>query len=127
MAQRSGFGIIVVLLVLLIGLIFVVPMLGMLMWGPTMMMGGRMMGGWGYPAGIGWGHPIGMRWGFMSAGMLIPLVFIVLLIVGAYYLLTPRGETAGSEAALRILDERYARGEITKEQYLEMKQHLTKK
>jgi len=119
MAQRSGFGIVLVLLVLVIGLLFVVPMLGMLMFGP--MMGGGMMGGWSYPAGIGRG------WGFMFAGMLIPLVFIVLLIVGAYYLLTPRGETAGSEAALRILDERYARGEITKDQYLEMKQHLTKK
>ena len=119
MAQRSGFGIVLVLLVLVIGLLFVVPMLGMLMFGP--MMGGGMMGGWSYPAGIGRG------WGFMFAGMLIPLVFVVLLIVGAYYLLTPRGETAGSEAALRILDERYARGEITKDQYVEMKQHLTKK
>lgn len=119
MAQRSGFGIVLVLLVLVIGLLFVVPMLGMLMFGP--MMGGGMMGRWGYPIGIGRG------WGFMFAGMLIPLVFVVLLIVGAYYLLTPRGETAGSEAALRILDERYARGEITKDQYLEMKQHLTKK
>jgi putative membrane protein len=120
MVQRSGFGIVLVLVVLVIALLFVVPMLGMLMFGPVMM-GGGMMGGWSYPAGIGRG------WGFMFAGMLIPLAFIVLLIVGAYYLLTPRGETAGSEAALRILDERYARGEITKDQYLEMKQHLTKK
>jgi len=120
MAQRSGFGIVLALLVLVIGLLFVVPILGMLMFGPVMM-GGGMMGGWSYPTGIGRG------WGFMFAGMLIPLVFVVLLVVGAYYLLTPRGETAGSEAALRILDERYARGEITKDQYLEMKQHLTKK
>ena len=120
MAERSGFGIVIVLLVLVIALMFVVPMLGMFMFGPVMM-GGGMMGGWGYSPGTSWG------WGFMFVGMLIPLAFIVLLIVGAYFLLTPRGETAGSERALTILDERYAKGEITKEQYLEMKQQLTKK
>jgi len=120
MAQRSGFGIVAVLVLLLIGLLVVVPMFGMFMWGP-MMMGGGMMGRWGYSPGTGWG------WGFMFVGMLIPLAFIVLLIVGAYFLLTPRGERTESETALAILDERYAKGEITKEQYLEMKQHLTKK
>jgi len=118
MAQRTGFGIVLVLVVLLVGLLFLVPMFGMTLWGP-MMMGGGMMGGWRYPAGMGWG--------FMFAGMLIPLGFIVLLIVGAYFLLTKRGETDGTEKALAILDERYAKGEITKEQYLEMKQNLTKK
>ena len=78
-----------------------------------------MMGGWGYPTR--WG------WGFMFARMLIPLLFIVLLIVGAYLLLTPRREPMESERAITILDERYAKGEITKEQYLEMKENLTKK
>jgi len=93
-------------------------MFGMRMRGP-MMMGGGMMGGWGYPTR--WG------WGFMFARMLIPLLFIVLLIVGAYLLLTPRREPMESERAITILDERYAKGEITKEQYLEMKENLTKK
>jgi putative membrane protein len=111
--------------VLLIGVLFVLPMLGMFMLGP-MMTGGGMMGGWTYPGGYGWAHS-GMRAGFLFAGMLIPLVFILLLIVGAYYLLTSRGEKAESESALRILDERYAKGEITKEQYLETKEQLTKK
>jgi len=117
MAQRSSFGI-VLLVILLIGLLIAVPMFGMIKWGP-MMMGGGMMGGWGYPTG--------MRWGFMLAGMLIPLGFIVLLIVGAYFLLTPRGATAEIENALKILDERYAKGELTKAQYLEMKDNITKK
>ena len=75
----------------------------------------------------GWGYPTGMRWGLMSIGMLIPLGFIVLLIVGAYFLLTPRGATAETENALKILDERYAKGELTRDQYLEMKQNITKK
>ena len=126
MAQRSGFGVVIVLVVLLIGLLFVIPMFGMIMWSPTMM-GGGMMGGWGCPIGLGWGQPTGIGWGFMFAGMLIPLVFIALLILGAYHLLTPRRETPESETALTILNERYAKGEITKEQYVEVKQHLADK
>jgi putative membrane protein len=125
MAQRSNSGMALLLVLLLVGVLFLVPMLGMFMWGP--MMGGGMMGGWGTPDGYGWGYPTGMRWGFMVVGMLIPLAFIGLLIVGAYLLLKPGAESAGSENALRILDERYAKGEITSQQYSEMKQNLSKK
>jgi len=117
MREKSILGIVAVLILLLIGVLFVVPMMGMIMWGPIM--GGGMMGGWGYPTG--------MRWGLMSIGMLIPLGFIVLLIVGAYFFLTPRGATAEIGNALKILDERYAKGELTRDQYLEMKQNITKK
>ena len=125
MAQKSNSGMALLLVLLLVGVLFVVPMLGMFMWGP--MMGGGMMGGWSAPDGYGWGYPTGMRWGFMVVGMLIPLAFIALLIAGAYLLLKPRVESAGSENALRILDERYAKGEITSQQYSEMKQNLSKK
>jgi len=118
MAHRSGLGIAMVLVVLLIGLLFAVSMFGMIYWGPTMM-GGGMIGGCGYPLGAGWG--------VMLTGMLIPLGFLILLIIGAYFLLMPRTEAAGNEGALAILDERFAKGEITKTQYLEMKEHLTKK
>jgi putative membrane protein len=125
MAQKSSSVIVLLLVLLLVGVLFIVPMLGTFMWAP--MMGGGMMGGWGAPDGYGWGYPTGMRWGFMFVGMLIPLAFIGLLIVGAYLLLKPRVEPAGSENALRILDERYAKGEITSQQYSEMKQNLSKK
>ena len=125
MAQKSCTGILLLLVLLLIGVLFIVPMLGMFMWSP--MMGGGMMGGWGAPGGYGWGYPNGMRWGFMSAGMLIPLAFIGLLIVGAYLLLRPRVEPPRSADPLSILDERYAKGEITSEQYSEMKKNLSKK
>ena len=125
MAQRSNYGIALLLVLLLIGVLFIVPMLGMFMW--TRMMGGGMMGGWGAPDGYGWGYPTGMRWGFTFVSMLIPLAIIGLLIVGAYLLLKPRVDPGGSENALRILDERYAKGEITSEQYSEMKQTLSKK
>jgi len=119
MAERSGVGIVLILALLLVGLLFVVPMFGMTMWGPMMMMGRGMMGGWGYPTGIGWG--------FMFAGMFVPFLFIVLLVVGAYFLLAPRKQTSEADTALSILNERYAKGELTREQYIEMKQHLSKK
>jgi uncharacterized membrane protein len=125
MAQKSSSGIALLLVLLLVGVLFLVPMLGMFMWAP--MMGRGMMGGWGAPDGYGWGYPTGMRWGFMVVGVLIPLAFIGVLIVGAYLLLKPRAESAGSENASRILDERYAKGEITSQQYSEMKQNLSKK
>lgn len=120
MPERSDVGILVlVLVILLVALAFFVPMFGIGMWGQMMSRGG-MMGGWGYPYGMGWG--------FMFAGMLIPLLFIILVVVGAYLLVSPRtGSTVESEKAISILNERYAKGEISNEQYLEMKENLTKK
>jgi putative membrane protein len=115
MNGRSSTGVVGVVVLLLIGLLVILSMFGM--WAP--MMGRGMMGGRGYSSGMGWG--------FMLAGMLIPLLFIVLIIVGAYLWLTSRKEPVEGDKALAILDERYAKGEITKEQYLEMKAHLTKK
>lgn len=125
MTERSGMAAILVLAVLLLGALLIVPLFGMTMWGP--MMRGGMMGGWSCPIGAGCGNPTSSGWGFMFAAVLIPLVFIGILAVGVYFLLTSRSSADGSQAALKILDERYAKGEISKEQYLEMKQHLTKK
>ena len=118
MNGRSSTAAIVVMVLLLIGLLVILPMFGMWMWG-SVMTGRGMMGGYGYPNGMGWG--------FMFAGMLMPVFFIVLVVVGAYLWLTSRKELAESENAITILDERYAKGELTKEQYLEMKKHLTEK
>jgi putative membrane protein len=118
MNGRFGIAVIAVLVLLLIGLLVILPISGMWMWGPVVT-GRGMMGGWRYP--------YGMSWGFMFVGMLIPLIFIILVAVGAYLWLTSRKEPAESGKAIGILNERYAKGEITKEQYLEMKENLTKK
>jgi putative membrane protein len=118
MNGRSGIAVIAALVLLLIGLLVILPMSGMWMWGSVMTRRG-MMGGWGYPYGAGWG--------FMFVGMLIPLIFVILVVVGAYLWFTSRKEPPESDRAVAILNERYAKGEITKEQYLEMKEHLTKK
>ena len=112
MVEKSSAGVVLVAL-LLAGLLLILPMFGMNMWGRMM------MGGWGCPAGMGWR--------FMFAGMPILLFFIVLIAVGAYFLLTHRGKAGENGKALAILNERYAKGEITKEQYLEAKQQLTSK
>jgi len=118
MAERSGYRLLLILGLLLVGLLVIVPLFGMFMWAP-MMTGGGMMGAWGYPGR--------MRWGAMIIGVPLILVFIVLLIAGAYLLLTPRGLGTDSDTALKILNERYAKGEITTEQFIQMKQELSKK
>ncbi|MBI3945429.1 MAG: SHOCT domain-containing protein [Armatimonadetes bacterium] len=76
-------------------------------------------GGWDGWAGWGWGL-------LMMIGMAL---FWVLIIVGVVLLVrwiwdrsAPPG--AGREAALDILQKRYARGEITAEQYREMRREL---
>jgi len=80
-----------------------------------------MMGGWG-PRMMGWGM-MGFGRPFM---FLVPIAFILLIILGGYYLLSGRGFTTSyaESDALRILKERYARGEITAEQYAKMKKDL---
>ena len=74
-----------------------------------------MMGGWG----MGW------------FGSIIMLVFWVLVIVGLVFLIkwliqvTKRGtEITRSSRALDILKERYAKGEINKEEFEEKKRNL---
>lgn len=102
------------LFVLFVVLIVVLPMLLWLgMWSGSYMhgMGGMMSYGWGFTS-------------------LIPLAFLVLLVLGLYYLIKEFTKTGKSEqpghgdSALDILKERYARGEITSEEYLKMKEEL---
>jgi len=105
------------LIAVLVVLVGVLPMLmfGSLGWHMPGMM--RMMGyGWGWASGLG----------FM---FLLPLAFLILIALGAYYLITEfarpgRSAPSHGERALEILSERYARGEITGEQYRKMKEEL---
>jgi putative membrane protein len=70
-------------------------------------------------------------WGFMWGP-----ICLILIAVGIYYLIksqthdtcsahtpTPQTQTTSSKA-IELLKERYAKGEITKEQFQEMKQDL---
>lgn len=122
----AAVGLIVALLVIAA----VMPLLGMAFlgmttrWGNGMMggmMGPGMMGGW-TPGGLG----VGWIWNLFVALFLVG--FLVVIVVGVYYLVTGHlGATLSKvtePTAVQILKQRYARGEITKEQYLEMKRHL---
>ena len=83
-------------------------------------MGPGMMGGWGSGWGMGW------------FGGIFMIVFWVLVIVGLVFLIkwliqtTSSGKTDGrpSPKAMDILKERYARGEISKEEFETMKHDL---
>jgi putative membrane protein len=104
---------------ILIGLAVLAALILALLTGGVMM-GPGMMGWGGY--GFGW-------WGvLMFIGMLL---FWGLIIGGIVWLVTsisrqgqPAGVPGGANRALEILKERYARGEITREQYEQMRHDL---
>ena len=70
------------------------------------------MGGWGM--GPGWG------WLFMTlfiVGLVLVVVVLVRVLAGGTGSGRPGGATPGRDRARQILDERYARGEISTEEY----------
>lgn len=77
--------------------------------------GGHMMDDWGH-----------MSWGY--GGLFMWLIFLVLIGFVVYFVV--RGDKwmkrgGGEETPLDILKKRYARGEITEQEYEKMKKELT--
>jgi putative membrane protein len=76
-----------------------------------------------------YGSGIGFWFGF---GWLLMIVFWVLVILGVVYLVKliagtgTKKEATKDEMPLEILKKRYAKGEITKEQFDQMKEDITK-
>jgi len=74
-------------------------------------------------------HPMSWMWGAWGVGMmLMMLVFWGLVVTGIVLgvrWLTRQGGAARPDPALEILRERYARGEITKEEFEARKRDLT--
>ncbi len=73
-----------------------------------------------------WGHGFGFMW-------LIPLIFLVVFLFFLRGIFSRRGSmgcsshgehASNQESAQDILDKRYARGEITKDEYEAMKKTL---
>ncbi len=78
----------------------------------------------------GWGmHPMGWMWGAWGIGMmLMMLVFWGLVITGivlAIRWLATQGRESRQDSALDILRQRYARGEINREEFEAKKRDLS--
>jgi putative membrane protein len=81
---------------------------------------------WGGEYGMGWG------WGWGFLGVLHMALWWVLIILGIIVLVkwlsggsaTSRADRAGEGRALEVLKERYARGEIGKEEFEQKKRDL---
>lgn len=69
----------------------------------------------------------GMGWGWIGFGIVHMLLFWVVLILAIVALLKWLAGSSGSASggrALEILKERYAKGELTREQFEQMKREL---
>jgi putative membrane protein len=75
-----------------------------------------MMGDWG-----AWGWGMGLGWIFMALFWVLIIFGIVAL---AKWIISGGGWGRSGKGPLEILQERYARGEITREQYEQMRHDL---
>jgi putative membrane protein len=87
--------------------------------------------GEGYYGGqgpYGWGHM--MHYGFGYGGMFMWIIFLIVIGLLVYFFVQTqktKGQTPlQGESHLDILKKRYAKGEITKEEYERMKNDLEK-
>jgi len=74
-----------------------------------------------------WSGFDGMGWGWIGLGIVHMALFWILVILGIAVLLrwlTGSSSVRGEERAMDILRERYAKGELTREQFEKMKQDL---
>ncbi len=73
------------------------------------------------------GHGMGYGWG-MGFGWLFMAIFLILLILCVIYLAKlisgPRMRNEKDETPLQILKKRYAKGEITRDEYEAIKKDL---
>ncbi len=77
-----------------------------------------------------WGETGGWGWGWIGLGAIHMVLFWGLIIVAIVALIKLLSDNTGNnpgpseKSALDILKERYARGEISKEEYDEKRSHL---
>ncbi|HIH69181.1 MAG TPA: SHOCT domain-containing protein [Methermicoccus shengliensis] len=72
-----------------------------------------------------WPWMAGFGWAGMGGGLIVLLILVVLVV----WVLnreeeSNEGRGGGTSSAREILDERYARGEISEEEYLRMRERL---
>jgi putative membrane protein len=74
-----------------------------------------------------WGGPDGWGWGWIGLGILHMGLFWILVILGIVVLvkwLASSGAPRTGSRALDILKERYAKGELTREQFEQMRRDV---
>jgi putative membrane protein len=74
-----------------------------------------------------WNGFEGMGWGWVGLGMVHMLLFWILVILGIVVLvrlLSGGASGNGGQRPIEILKARYAKGEITREQFEQMKREL---
>jgi putative membrane protein len=81
--------------------------------------------------GFGWwggGHPMGWIWGIWGIGMFLMMLVFWGLVIGGIVLgirwLVGRDKGSPPDSALEILRQRYARGEIDREEFEQKKKDL---
>ncbi|MGE3341651.1 MAG: SHOCT domain-containing protein [Candidatus Altimarinota bacterium] len=62
-----------------------------------------------------------MFWNGMGGWMFLWWIFVVLIVVGVATFVFRQGRSGENKSALDILKERYAKGEITKQEFEEKK------
>jgi len=86
---------------------------------------------WAQEGGFGWwggGHPMGWIWGVWGIGMMLMMLLFWGLVVSGIVLgfrwLVGRDRGSLRDPALEILRQRYARGEINREEFEQKKKDL---
>ncbi|MGB8360506.1 MAG: SHOCT domain-containing protein [Acidimicrobiia bacterium] len=71
-----------------------------------------------------WGHMDGWGWGMWVFGLVFMIAILGLVIWALLSAIRRPGSGSSRRGALNLLDERYARGEIEREEYLERRADL---
>jgi putative membrane protein len=69
-----------------------------------------------------WDGGWGIVWGLVMAAFWIAVIAAIVVLLRA---VARRPDGIGGQSALKVLDERYARGEITRDEFLERRAVLT--
>ncbi|MRS04034.1 SHOCT domain-containing protein [bacterium] len=80
--------------------------------------------------GMMYGYHYGMGWGWMLLGIVFWIFIITCVVLLVLWIVGKSGRgkhLQGEDPALEILNKRYARGEVTKELYEEMKKDILAK